>query len=196
MWCRWTLLLGATLLAVAAGEGIARAHSCAEEVTVAEGVETTVEVGVTMGEVTPKDVTFEFPLSMEITDEVELRGWEVEQEESAIRFGGGEFEPESCKLFEVPIKANDDGTFRVRAIQRLEDDTLIEHPPNGDIIMEEDGTSIFVDHSGPPNTKFEQVITVTPGEESSGSRNVLLIATGLAGLAAAIYFVPRAGRVR
>jgi hypothetical protein len=187
------LVLGGSLVVTTR---VGWAHSCATAVTVAEGVDTDVQVGVTIGDLAATAVTFEFPESMEITRTVDRRGWTVQQEESTIRFSEGRLEPQSCELFTVPIRAKDEGTFRVRAFQLTEQDQWVEHPPNRDVFMQPDGSSVVVNHAGEPNELFEQIIHVTSHEDATGRRNALIIATVVIGVVAAIYFVPRAGRPR
>jgi hypothetical protein len=165
-------------------------------VTVVQGVDTDVEVGVTMGDEVTTAVTFEFPETVEIVGDAAKAGWTVEQGDSFVRFSGGRLDPQSCALFPVRVRAEEAGSFRVRAYQTTESGATVEHPPEGDIFMQPDGSSLTVSHSGPPNEMFEQVLHVTPHEGGSNARVILIGATVLAGVLAAIYFVPRAGRPR
>jgi hypothetical protein len=181
-----TLALGLSIVLASGATDVTRAaaHSCAEPVTVVEGVDTEVQVGVTVGEMPTEEITFEFALSIEITRDVERRGWKVEQEPSTIRFTGGPLEPDTCVLFDVPIRANDPGTFRVRAFQLVGDRLYAEHPPDGDVFVQPDGSNVVVDHSGPPDPLFEQVIYVTAADDEEASLVPLLLT--VATLAAAV----------
>ena len=193
---RW-LAIGGVIAAISvAGIDIATAHSCAEPVTIAQGQDTVVQVGVTVGDLPTTDITFEFP-GIEVTDVIDRRGWEVEQDGNSVRFTGGRLEAQVCDLFEVSIRARDAGAYRVRALQRLDDGQVVEHPPNGDLFPTADGSSfIVVDHAGPPNPAFEQVIYVTEREESSGRTTALLIVTAGAVVAGLLVLTPRRGSGR
>ena len=87
--------------------------------------------------------------------------------------------------------------FRVRAFQRIEGGQVTEHPPDRDVFMNADGTSVMVNHSGPPDPMFEQVIYVTEGtSDSSGPRTALLIVTAGGVVAGGLVFMPRRKRSR
>jgi hypothetical protein len=159
----------AAVASVAADLPRAWAHSCAEPLVIAEGSETEVDVGVSVGDVPTEDVTFEFAPGFEVTDAPGLTGWEGEAADGAARFTGGRLDPQTCALFSVVVRADEPGTFRVRALQRLEGGEVVEHPPNGDLFAQPDGSVLQVNHAGPPNAAFEQVITVTAAGESSGA---------------------------
>jgi hypothetical protein len=194
---RATTCLFVTVLGLAGAPAQAGAHSCAEQLTVAQGADTPVSVGVTVGDVPTGDVTFEFADSFEITGVTERRGWESELDGQIVRFTGGPLDAGVCDVFEVSVAASEPGTFRVRAFQRIEGGQVTEHPSEGDVFMNADGTSVVVNRSGPPDPMFEQVISVTEaGSDSSGPRTALIIVTAGALLAAAVAFLPRRKRPR
>ena len=192
------LLLGLTVVLGVGLTGLApaSAHSCAEAITVVEGQETEVQVGITVGEAPTDDIAFEFPDTIEIVEVVERRGWTGEQQGPFVRFSEGHLDIESCDVFDIVIRATEAGTFRVPAYQQLADGQIVQHPPDGDIILKPDGTSVVVDHQGPPNTDFEQIISVTEAAEESSARTILLIATAAALLVVAAVTVWRRLRRR
>jgi hypothetical protein len=144
-------------------------------VTVVQGIETKVKIGVTVGDSPSDTVTFEFAEGFKITPNIQRRGWTVEQETDVIRFSGGELAAGSCEVFEVSIRAHDAGTFRVRAFQRLGGGQWSEHPPDGDVFLNPDGSSVVVNHEGPANAQFEQIVTVTPRADSAAGAPVLML---------------------
>jgi hypothetical protein len=183
------LVLGSTLLEV----GHAGAHSCAKPITVAEGQRTEIEVGVSVGDEPSEDVTFEFAEGFEVLEVPGRPGWDGEQVGNTARFTGGSLDPQGCAVFSVTIRAGEPGTYRVRALQRLGDGRVVEHPPNGDLFAQPDGSYLQVDHSGPPNAAFEQVVTVTPGGESSGAPIGLLAGLTVIGALAGFVLLRRPG---
>lgn len=159
------------------------------------GADSTASVAVTVGDVAMDEVRLEFDPSFEIGADVRRPGWEVQVTESSVSFTGGALEPGACEIFEVPVRAATAGTFRVRAFQTLAGGPYVEHPANGDVFLNADGSSYVVDRSGPPNPAFEQVIYVEPGESQQSARAVLLVVSGLALGIVAVVLLRRRRRV-
>lgn len=198
---RARLVVAAAVIPVAlvAGAGPASAHSCAETVTVVEDVPTDVTLTVTLEDLVPEAITLEFEYGLfEITEDVTKPGWRVEQEKDVIRFSEGELEANSCVTFDVPIKALEEGTYRVRAFQHVSETELVEVPAEGDAITLDDGSTVMVDREGPPNEAFDQIIVVTPGEEESSSRPwlIALAVVGVVGVIAIFAWPPSRRRTR
>src|SRR5918993_3581320 len=116
------LILGVS----AVGLHPAAAHSCAEPVIIAQGAETDVEVGVTVGDVPTDLVGFEFPAGFEITGAQGARGWESAVEGAVVQFSGGTLEAQSCALFQVTVRAPNPGTYRVPALQKVGEGQYVE----------------------------------------------------------------------
>jgi len=175
----------------------ALAHNCTEPVTIVQGELATVQVHVNVGDEGANEVNLEFDDGFTIRSGVSLAGWDVAQEQTAIRFSGGDLEPGACAQFDVPVKAKDSGVFRVRAFQRLKDGQWSEHPPDGDVFMDANGVGTAVNHEGVPNPIFEQVIYVT-GSASASSGTSLPLLFGTAALVGAtiILLAPRRKRRR
>lgn len=191
---RWLLRAVVAGAVTLGGASPAAAHSCAEPVTITAGVDTTVAVAVTVGDQPSGEIRFEFDRSFEIGDAVGRPGWTVEQLGSSVTFTGGPVEAEACEAFDIPVRATNAGTFRVRAFQTLEDGQVVEHPPNGDVLIDASGPSLVVNHEGTPNPAFEQVIYVQPGEEASNARSGLLLAASLGFVVIAVLVVRRLNR--
>lgn len=185
---------GVVLLATMALAGPAAAHSCAESVSLVAGTEAIASVRVTIGDQPSGEIRLEFDRSFEIGDDVGRPGWTVEVVGSSVTFTGGPLEAESCETFDIPVRAADAGTFRVHALQTLEGGEVVEHPPNGEVLLDANGPSLVVNHEGTPNPAFEQVIYVQPDEEERRARSGLLLATSLAFVAIAIVVVRRLNR--
>jgi hypothetical protein len=154
----------------------ARAHTCAEASSLDAGREATLGVAVTGHDVPAVGVTIQFDESFEVMDAAEPRDWTAEIDGNVVEYTGGEIPPQECLLFDVVVRPTEGGTFRVRPVLILEDGTEVEHPPNGDIFLQEDGSQVFVDRNGPPNPVFEQVVTVTGG--TGGGTPVLALVGG------------------
>lgn len=174
----------------------AGAHSCAQPVTVVQGQETTVQIGITVGDEGADSVTFEFGPGFKLTPHIQRRGWTVEQETDVIRFSDGRLEPNTCELFDVSLRAGEAGTFRVRAFQRLGAGDWTEHPPNGDVFIQPDGSNLVVNHDGPPNSKFEQIVTVTASSDDAGAPTAIFVVAGLAALVVVALLLPLRGSRR
>jgi hypothetical protein len=189
----------------------ASAHSCAQPVHVVHDRDTQVNVGVTVGDVAVNDVRIEFSNSVLVKQLVEQRGWTAQQlDDHTVRFSGGSLDPNVCATFPVVIRGTATGSFGVRAFETQTDGAVTEHPADGDVFVSADGSSITVDHAGPPNPAFEQVVYVDASDSGASTRVIVLAAAGLPLLAAAGYFVfvrrtapspvktkrPRSGRKR
>jgi hypothetical protein len=172
----------------------ASAHSCAVPVTVEQGSDVPVEIAVTAGGEPSNEVTFWFEGPFEVVEVADVRGWVAEVDGASVRFTGGELAPEACVPFEMVVRGEEAGTFRVRAVQRLADGRTFEHPTEGDIFLDEQGQSVVVDRSGPPNPAFEQVVYVTEASGGSSARTVLLIGTALGGVIVLAVAVARTRR--
>jgi hypothetical protein len=155
----------------------ADAHNCAKPVTIPAGHDSPVDITVTIGDTSPSAITVRVPSSMTIVSAAAVPGWTIEQHASSVTYTGGATQPNGCAMFPLVVRA-DGGSYSVRAVQRLPSGDTVEHPANGDVFLNADGTSTVVDYSGPPNPAFEQVIFVT-GSSSSGGV-VRPIATGVA----------------
>ena len=167
----------------------ASAHSCATPVTLPAGSDTATELAVTVGSVPTGDITFQLPDTITVVDAAPVRGWEVERTDSTVRYIGGPLEPDSCVPFEMVLRGSVAGTGRVRVLQRLADGSVTEHPAEGDIYLGDDGTSVMVNRSGPPNERFEQIITVTGNPPTPGSSaGPVVAATGVAALGAGLWW--------
>ena len=158
-------LAGAALSVVFASS--ASAHSCAQPVHVVHDRDTQVNVGVTVGDVPVNDVRIEFSKSVLVKQLVQQRGWAAEQlDEHTVRFSGGSLDPNVCATFPVKIRGTATGSFGVRAFETQADGAVTEHPADGDIFAMPDGSNITVDHTGPPNPAFEQVVYVDDASDS------------------------------
>jgi hypothetical protein len=166
----------------------ARAHACAEEDTLDAGTEATLGVAVTGHDVPAVGVTIFFDESFEIVDVEEPPGWSAEIDGTTVEYSGGEVPAIGCSLFDVVDRPTKSGTFRVRPILTLEDGTRVEHPPDGDIILQEDGSSVMVNRKGPPNPAVEQVVRVT-GDAGGGPSTLALVAIGMWVTVAALGYV-------
>ena len=181
------LAAGGVLLALPSTS--ASAHSCATPVTLPAGRAVATTLAVTVGSVSTGDVTFQIPDTISVVDAPPVRGWEVERTDSSVRYVGGPLEPDSCVPFEMVLRGSQAGTGRVRVLQRLDDGSVTEHPAEGDIFVNEDGTSVVVDRSGPPNEFFEQIITVTGTAPAPGSSAGPVVgATVVAALGAGLWW--------
>lgn len=190
------LLVAVMALALSlTGAEPASAHSCAEPVTIVAGEETTVQLAITGGTEPSRDITFDLG-DFEVVDAAEARGWEVEKGPSSVRYVGGPLEPETCVPFEMVIRADRAGALRVRALQRLEDGRVVEHPAEGDIFVDDTGGSVQVNRSGPPNPLFEQVIYVTAEPQDSSARTPLLVATAVVAIVVLVLVIQRTRRSR
>lgn len=186
--------VAAALLVLGSGEGRAAAHSCAEPVTIQAGREVTVRLAVTVGLLPTDDVTFRLPDDIEVVAAADVRGWEVERTARTVRYQGGPLDPDACVPFEMVLRATEPGLRRVRVLQRLADGSVVEHPAEGDIYLDEEGTGVAVDRTGIPNPAFEQVIEVTETPATSSAAGVVLVASALLGLAGAGWWWARRRR--
>jgi hypothetical protein len=157
----------------------AAAHSCAQPVRVVTDRDTEVRVSATSGDVRVNQVTFQFSKSVQVKAPGQQAGWTAEQiDASSVRFSGGTLDPNTCAAFPVTIRATKAGSFAVRAFLQQEDGALVEHPANGDIIQQPDGSAVVVDYAAPPNPLFEQVIFAD--DNDSGASKIAIIAAAAA----------------
>ena len=167
----------------------AEAHSCATPVTIPAGRPVATTLAVTVGSLPTSDITFQLPDTIEVVDVPAARGWEVEHTESTVRYVGGQLDPDVCVPFEMTLRGSQAGTGRVRVFQRLADGSVAEHPAEGDIFLNEEGVSVVVNRSGPPNELFEQIITVTgTAPEPGASAGPLVAASVLAAIGASVWW--------
>jgi hypothetical protein len=157
------------------GTAPASAHSCAVPVTVKRGAETQIQVGVTVGNVPTSDITFQFQPGLTVTRTVRSHGWTVTKDGQDVHYTGGKLDAQICTTFPVYVRASAEGSYRVRAFQKADDGTTAEHPPDGDLFLQPDGSSVLVNHEGPPNPAFEQVVYATASGAGSGSGATVLI---------------------
>jgi hypothetical protein len=166
----------------------ADAHACAAEDTLDAGTEATIGVAVTGHDVPAAGVTIFFDESFEIIEVDEPPGWRAEIEGNAVEYTGGEVPPLECSLFDVVVRPTESGEFRVRPVLTLDDGTQVEHPAEGDIFGQEDGSQVVVNRNGPPNPVFEQVVRVT-GDTSEGPPVLALVAIVLWGTIAGLGYL-------
>lgn len=186
---------GATaLLLVTVAGGQADAHSCAEPVTIEARREVTVELAVTVGLLPTDDITFQLPDDIEVVGATDVRGWQVDRTDRTVRYRGGPLDPDTCVPFEIVLRATEPGLRRVRVLQRLEDGSVVEHPAEGDIYLDEEGTGVAVDRTGIPNPAFEQVIEVTEAPATSSATGLVLVASAVTALAGAAWWWARRRR--
>ena len=102
-------------------------------------------------------------------------GWQGEQvDQRSVRFTGGSLDPNACATFPVTIRATKAATSAVLALEHQTDGTVMQHPADGDILAQPDGTAVAVNHAGPPNSLFEQVVVAEDHE--SGVPSLALVA--------------------
>jgi hypothetical protein len=157
----------------------AAAHSCAQPARVVKDRDTEIRVSATGGDVPVDEVTFQFSKSIELKAPGQQAGWTAQQVDgSSVRFTGGKLDPNACATFPVTIRATKAGSFAVRAFLLQENGAVVEHPAQGDIIQQPDGSTIVVDYSAPPNPAFEQVIIAD--DNDSGGSTIAIIAAAAA----------------
>jgi hypothetical protein len=157
---------------------------------VVQNRDTQVEIGVTVGNVAVHEVRIEFSESVLVKQIVQQTGWTVEQLDSHnVRFSGGSLDPNECSTFPVVIRGTRTGSFGVRAYETQEDGAVTEHPADGDLFALPDGSTVIVDHAGPPNPAFEQVVYVDATDSGAPMGEIIAAAAGLPLLAGAGYLI-------
>lgn len=188
-WRRFAGVLAVGGVVVGLSSTAASAHSCATPVTLPAGRAVTTTLAVTVGSLPTGDITFHLPDTISVLDASPVRGWEIERTESTVRYVGGPLEPDVCVPFEMVLRGSEEGTGRVRVFQRLDDGSEVEHPAEGDMFLDDEGRSVVVNRSGPPNERFEQIITVTGAAPAPGSSaGPVLGATAVAALGAGLWW--------
>jgi hypothetical protein len=168
----------------------ASAHSCAVPVHIVKDRDTQVNIGVTVGDLPVNGVKIEFSPSVQVKGLVQQRPWTVTQvDPTTVTFTGGRFDPNSCTTLPVVVRGTATGSFAVRALETQEGGSVVEHPGDGDIIPQADGSSIVVNHAATPNPAFEQVLYVDATDSGASKPQILLAAIALPVLAAVGYFV-------
>jgi hypothetical protein len=177
VWLRATAgaFLGGGVLLL--GAAPASAHSCAKAVTIAPGKETEVQVGVTVAEA-PLAITLQFSPELVVKQPGEVPSLTVEHQGQQVQYQGN-IHADQCMLLPVTVRATGGGTYRVRALQSLPDGSVAEHPADGDVYVQPDGSTLLVNHEGPPNPAFEQVVYVKGGGGASSAPIFLLLGTFL-----------------
>jgi LPXTG-motif cell wall-anchored protein len=182
------VLVGTALSVVFAAPAVA--HSCAQPVHIPPDRATQVPIGVTVGDVPVHDVKVQFANSVQVTQVVQQRGWTVEQlDPTTVHFSGGTLDPNTCATFPIVVRSSVAGTFAVRAFETQADGSLVEHPAEGDIFAQPDGSTVVVRHGGPPNPLFEQVVYVDAKNTGVSTGGIVLAAVALPALAALGYIV-------
>jgi hypothetical protein len=91
-------------------------------------------------------------------------------------------DPNACATFPVTIRATEAGAFAVLALEHQTDGTVTQHPADGDVFLQPDGTELAVSHGGPPNPAFEQVIYAETKDTGASPLAIVGAVTGLAAL--------------
>jgi hypothetical protein len=177
------------------GTGTASAHSCAKPVTISSDKKTEIQVGVTMAEA-PIAITLQFAPEVVVTKPGKVPGLRIEPQGQQVQYEG-DFHADQCILLPVEVRGTAAGTYRVRALQAMPDGTETEHPADGDIFIQPDGSSLQVNHEGPPNPAFEQVVYVKASGTSGSSAPIfLLLGTFVVTVLAVVLLTRRPRRPR
>ncbi len=168
----------------------ASAHSCAVPVHVVKGRDTQVNVGVTVGDLPVNAVKIQFSPSVQVKNVVQQRPWTATQvDPTTVMFTGGQFDPQSCTTVPIVVQGTATGSFAVRAFETQSDGSVVEHPGDGDMIANPDGSTTQVNHEGTPNPAFEEVLYVDAKDSGASTPQILLAAIALPALAVVGYLL-------